>query len=106
MMWIATPVHLVAGLASVHMDAHGLLQVEPDVRRQLAQEFNTVFCESGFSLEALPSAGFLMTGPRMDDRDTVEPARVLGASISEVLPEASSAPTLRRLLAEIEMWLH
>jgi hypothetical protein len=106
MMWIATPVHLVAGLASVHMDARGLLKVEPDVRRDLAQEFNNVFGESGFRLEALPSAGFLLTGPRIGDRDTVEPARVLGASITEVLPEASSAPRLRRLLAEIEMWLH
>jgi hypothetical protein len=106
MAWIATPVHLVAGLSSVHLDARGLLQVEPDIRRELAQDFNTVFGESGFRLEALPSAGFLMTGPRIEDRDTVEPARVLGASITEVLPEASSAPTLRRLVAEIEMWLH
>jgi hypothetical protein len=106
MVWIATPVHLIAGLSSVHLDARGLVQVEFDVRRDLAHEFNKVFAESGFRLEALPSAGFLMTGPRIDESDTVEPARILGASITEVLPEASSAPTLRRLVAEIEMWLH
>ncbi len=106
MMWLATPVHLVAGLSSVHLDARGLLQVELDARRELAQDFNSVFAESGFRLEALPSAGFLVTGPRIDDRDTVDPARILGASVTEVLPEASNAPTLRRLLAEIEMWLH
>jgi len=106
MVWIATPVHLVAGLSSVHLDARGLLQVELEVRRDLATEFNTVFAESGFSLEALPSAGFLMTGPSIDESDTVEPARILGASISDALPRASSAPTLRRLVAEIEMWLH
>jgi hypothetical protein len=106
MAWLATPVHLVAGLSSVHLDARGLLQVELDARRELAQDFNTVFAESGFRLEALPSASFLMTGPRIEDRDTVEPARILGASVSEVLPEASTAPTLRRLVAEIEMWLH
>jgi hypothetical protein len=106
MMWLATPVHLVAGLSSVHLDARGLLQVELDARRELAQDFNSVFGDSAFSLEALPSTGFLVTGPRIDDRDTVEPARILGASVSEVLPEASNAPTLRRLVAEIEMWLH
>jgi hypothetical protein len=106
MVWIATPVHLVAGLASVHLDARGLLRVEPEARRALAQDFNAVFAESGFRLEALASAGFLITGPRVDDLDTVEPARILGASVTEVLPAASNAPTLRRLVAEIEMWLH
>jgi hypothetical protein len=106
MAWLATPVHLVAGLASVHLDARGLLQVDLDARRALAQDFNTVFAESGFRLEALPSAGLLLVGPRIDDLDTVEPARILGASVTEVLPAASTAPTLRRLVAEIEMWLH
>jgi hypothetical protein len=106
MVWIATPVHLVAGLSSVHLDARGLLQMDLDARRALAQDFNTVFTESGFRLEALSSAGFLLLGPRIDDLDTVEPARVLGASVSEVLPAASTAPRLRRLIAEMEMWLH
>lgn len=106
MVWLATPVHLVAGLSSVHLDARGLLQVEPDVRRALAAEFNEVFAESGYRLEALASAGFLMTSPRMAAAGTVDPARVLGASITEALPPAAAAPALRRLGAEIEMWLH
>ena len=106
MVWIATPVHLVAGLSSVHLDVRGLLQMDLDTRRALAQDFNAVFTESGFRLEALSSAGFLLLGPRIDDLDTVEPARVLGASVSEALPAASTAPRLRRLVAEIEMWLH
>lgn len=106
MAWIATPVHLVAGLASVHLDPRGLLQVDLDARRALARDFNTVFAESGFRLEALSSAGFLILGPRIGDLDTVEPARILGGSVTEALPEASTAPTLRRLVAEIEMWLH
>jgi hypothetical protein len=106
MMWLATPVHLVAGLASVHMDARGLLQVDLDTRRALAQDFNKVFAGSGFRLEALQSAGFLVNGPRIGDADTIEPARILGASVTDVLPEASTAPTLRRLVAEMEMWLH
>ena len=106
MVWLATPVHLVAGLSSVQLDPRGLLQVESEVRRELADEFNTVFAGSGFRLEALPSEGFLMTSPRIEGARTVDPARVLGASIAEALPPAADAPALRRLGAEIEMWLH
>jgi len=106
MVWLATPVHFVAGLSSVHLDARGLLQVDADTRQMLATDFGKVFAESGFRLEALSSAGFLLRGPHLPDLNTVDPARVLGASISEALPDAGEAPTLRRLGAEIEMWLH
>jgi hypothetical protein len=105
MVWLATPVHFVAGLSSVHLDARGLLQVEQGARQALAAEFNAVFTESGFRLEALAS-GFLLTGPRTSQVSIVDPARLIGASIDEALPAASDAPTLRRLSAEIEMWLH
>ncbi len=106
MVWLATPVHFVAGLSSVHLDARGLLEVELGVRQRLAAEFNSIFAASGFRLEALPSAGFLMRGPWIAEVTTVDPARVLGANIDEALPPASEAPALRRLTAEIEMWLH
>jgi len=106
MVWLGTPVHFVAGLSSVHLDARGLLQVELDVRQSLAEEFNTLFAESGYRLEALRSAGFLLLSPTVATPPTVDPARVLGASISEALPAASDAPALRRLSAEIEMWLY
>lgn len=105
-VWLATPVHLVAGLSSVHLDERGLLEVELGVRQTLAAEFNSLFAGSGFRLEALPAAGFLMRGPPLANVSTVDPARVLGASINEALPPASQAPELRRLSAEIEMWLH
>jgi hypothetical protein len=105
-VWIATPVHFVAGMASVHLDARGLLQMESGVRHTLATEFNSLFAESGFRLEALSSAGFLLRGPQIADASAADPARILGASISEALPAASDAPALRRLSAEIEMWLH
>lgn len=106
MVWLATPVHFVAGLSSVHLDARGLLQVEPAVRQMLAAEFNATFTGCGFQLEALASAGFLLRGPTVAKVTTVDPARVLGASITEALPSAADAPRLRRLSAEIEMWLH
>ena len=106
MVWLGTPVHFVAGLSSVHLDTRGLLQVELDVRQAMAEEFNTLFAESGYQLEALSSAGFLLLSPTVATPPTVDPARVLGASISEALPAAAEAPALRRLSAEIEMWLN
>ena len=105
-VWIGTPVHFIAGLSSVHLDARGLLQLESGIRHTLATEFNSTFAESGFSLEALSSAGFLVRGPQIADMSANDPARILGASISEALPPAADAPALRRLGAEIEMWLH
>ena len=92
MVWLATPVHLVAGLSSVHLDVRGLLQVEAGVRQTLAAEFNSIFAESGFRLEALTSAGFLLSGPRIAEVTTVDPARMLGANIDEALPSAADAP--------------
>lgn len=106
MVWLATPVHFIAGLSSVHLDVRGLLQVEAEVRQSLASEFNSLFADSGYSLEALPSSGFLLTSPPIEGVLTSDPARVLGASINEALPSASQAPALRRLSAEVEMWLH
>lgn len=106
MVWLATPVHFIAGMSSVHLDARGLVQVELEARQSLAAEFNALFAEAGYRLEALASAGFLLMSPTVATPPTVDPARVLGASISEALPAASDAPALRRLSAEIEMWLH
>ena len=77
MVWLATPVHFVAGMSSVHLDARGLLQVELDVRQALAEEFNGLFAESGYRLEALPSAGFLLLSPTFATPPTVDPARCL-----------------------------
>jgi len=37
---------------------------------------------------------------------TTEPARIVGGSVADALPQGPGAATLRRLGAEIEMWLH
>jgi hypothetical protein len=106
MVWLATPVHFIAGLSSVHLDERGLLHVEPSARQMLAAQFNATFAGSGLQLEALASAGFLLRAPTVAAITTVDPARLLGANITEALPTATDAPQLRRLSAEIEMWLH
>jgi hypothetical protein len=104
MVWMATPVHLVAGLTSVHLDRRSILRLSTDDLTALAKEFTRVFHDSGFVLEPLDSGDFLLFGPHMPVAQTSEPARAMGNSIADAV--GAGDPALRRLGAEIEMWLH
>jgi hypothetical protein len=105
MVWMATPVHLIAGLASVHLDPHGILRPAADELTRLAEDFARTFQDPG--LQLLPLEGeFLLLGPELPPAQTPEPARALGDSVAEALPKGPGAAPLRRLGTEIEMWLH
>jgi len=104
--WIATPLHLTAGLARVHLDHRGLLALSTAELAALASEFSRTFGSSGVSLTPLPSGEFLLTTPGMAPLRTVEPARCIGADLAQALPQGGAAAPLRRLVTEIEMWLH
>jgi hypothetical protein len=104
MVWMATPVNLVADLTSVHLDRRGILQLSANDLTALATEFRRVFHDSGFALEPLDSGDFLLFGPQMPVAQKLEPARAMGTSIADAL--GSGDPALRRLGTEIEMWLH
>jgi hypothetical protein len=103
---MATPVHLLAGLTSLHLDRRSILRLSADDLTALATEFRRVFHDSGFVLEALDSGDFLLFGPEMPVAQTLEPARAMGTSIADAQPVGTGDPALRRLGAEIEMWLH
>jgi hypothetical protein len=105
-VWLATPVHLVAGLTSLHLDRRSILRLSADDLAELARQFQRVFHDSGFVLEPLDSGDFLLFGPRMPVAQTLEPARAMGNSIADAQPVGAGDPALRRLGAEIEMWLH
>jgi hypothetical protein len=103
---MATPVHLIAGLTSVHVDRRSILRLDANDQAALAADFQRVFHDSGFQLRPLGSGDFLMLGPQMPIAETPEPARVLGASVADAQRADAANPALRRLGAEIEMWLH
>ncbi|HWM65264.1 MAG TPA: hypothetical protein VNO35_01660 [Steroidobacteraceae bacterium] len=105
-VWMATPVHLIAGLTSVHVDRRSILRLDADDQTALVADFQRVFHDSGFQLQPLASGDFLMLGPQMPIADTPEPARTLGAGIADAQRSGAANPALRRLGAEIEMWLH
>jgi hypothetical protein len=104
--WIATPLHLTAGLARVHLDHRGVLALSAAERATLAAAFAGTFGSSGFSLTPLPSGDFLLKTPGLAALRTVEPVRCIGRDLARALPQGAAAAPLRRLVTEIEMWLH
>jgi hypothetical protein len=104
--WMATPMHLVAGLTSVHVDRRSILRLGADDQSRLAADFQHVFGDSGFELRPLDSGDFLVLGPPMPPAAMLEPARLPGASLADARGAQLMDPALRRLGAEIEMWLH
>ena len=104
--WIATAVHLSAGLTRVHLDHRGILRLPRAQQNTLAADFTHVFGSSGHELTPLPSGDFLLTTPGITAVPTTEPARCAGGEVAHGLPQGTAAGPLRRLLAEIEMWLH
>jgi hypothetical protein len=101
--WMATPMHLIAGMTSVHVDRRSILRLSSTDQAALVADFQRVFDDSGFHLQPLEAGDFLMLGPEMPLEDAEEPARALGGSMRQ---HAGSSIALRRLGAEIEMWLH
>jgi len=105
-VWIATPVHLVTGLTSLHLDRRGILRLPAGDATTIANDFRRVFHDSGFDLMPLDSGDFLLSGPQMPVTETLEPARSMGGSVVDAQRGSAGNPALRRLGAEIEMWFH
>jgi hypothetical protein len=104
--WIATPVHLIAGLTSLHLDRRSILRLSPTDCESFATDFNRTFSGSDLLLSPLTSGDFLLQGPAMLTGSTTEPARALVADLEASLPKGVHAKPLKRLGAELEMWLH
>ncbi|HEY4340816.1 MAG TPA: hypothetical protein VGM97_12800 [Steroidobacteraceae bacterium] len=106
-VWLATPLHLVAGLSSVHLDYRGLLKLDEATLQILCRDFDTEFAERGFSLQQLDSGGLIACGPHFAQVPlTHDPARLLGGGIAGSTVQGAGAAQLLRLGAEVEMWLH
>lgn len=101
--WLATPVSLEARLDHVRMLDRGLLYIDGDERAAWCAAFNRTFGPE-FSLHDCNERAFILAGLK-GSASVADPARLLGNEIGPSLPGAD-APELRRLWAEIEMWLH
>jgi hypothetical protein len=104
--WIAMAVHLRAGLTRVHLDHRGLLRLPVEEQAELAGAFAHTFGSSNHALRPLPAGEFLLDTPEIAAVAAHEPTHCVGAELDELMPAGVTAVALRRLLAEIEMWLH
>jgi hypothetical protein len=104
--WIATPLELRASHLRVHLEHRGLLSLAAEEQQLLAVEFAGTFGGAGSSLAPLPSGDFLLSTPGLAAHPATEPARSAGGDVAAALPRGAAAGPLRRLVAEIEMWLH
>jgi hypothetical protein len=103
--WFATPLHLLAALDHVRLDSRGMLTLASAERCEWCAAFARTFGPQ-YTLHDDGVRGFFLTGLAPADVRTTDPARLLGADIATGLPAGEKAGELRRLAAEIEMWLH
>ena len=104
--WLATPVHLVAGLDTVRVHPAGLLRLTAEEQQSLAGDFATVFRGSGWTLHATSERELLICSATALHARSTDPARWLGSDPSAGMITGQDARPLRRLGAELEMWLH
>jgi len=104
-LWLATPMHWIAGPSGVHLDARAILHLSPLELQALAADFNAAFRHSAVTVRPLASGELLALGPEAFGARTVEPARVPLAGLADSQPAGGGAAALRRLGSEIEMWL-
>ncbi|HEX2791247.1 MAG TPA: hypothetical protein VHN17_12515 [Steroidobacteraceae bacterium] len=104
-VWLATPVHYFAGLDSVHLHPAGLLRLDGGEQRRLVEDFAQVFAGSPWQLRALGQRELLLSGPAIE-ASGADPAYFAGSDPTAGLPRGAGAGTLRRLGAEMEMWLY
>jgi hypothetical protein len=105
-VWIATPIHLIAGLTSLHLDFRGLLRLPREDLAQLAQDFTKAFGDSEFQLSLAQSGALILRTRDTVKSVTTEPTRALVNDLEASLPAGPDAAVLKRLGAEMEMWLH
>jgi len=105
-VWLATPLYLAAGLTTLHLDRRSILRLASAELASLTADFNRTFEGSGFTLVPLESGEALLFSAEEQIAKTVEPARIVGEDVAQALPDGAGATALRRLGAEMELWLH
>ena len=99
-LWIATPVHLRAGLTRVHLEHRGLLRLPPAEAAALAADYRTRLRRAtALSLVALPCGDFLLStagGSRGGERRAGALRRRRGAGAARRGGGGAAAPPGRR----------
>jgi hypothetical protein len=103
-VWLATPVQLTAAMDHVRMD--GVAAPDAASLAWLSAAFNREFADSGHALHATPTGQAFLEAPKCVDAVSVDPGRAVGRDVADFLPGGPGGGELRRLMTEIQMWLH
>ncbi len=103
--FVATPLHCVATMTSVHLPPGGVLQLAPAEAAQIAADFKRRFADAQERLIAAPDGSLCCVFDRAVAANSVDPAAMIGSDIHGFLPAGPDGPALRRFMSEIEMWL-
>jgi len=103
-IWCATPVRLTAAIDHVRLEAVGAGKAE--ALQSVVAGFNREFGDGGFLLHATQGGHAFLEMPRRMLAASFDPGRIVGQDIADRLPTGADAPLLRRLMTEIQMWLH
>jgi len=102
---VATPVHLLAGMASVTMPDDGILDVSRSDIEALAVDFNRTFGDRDVHLRVARSGVLLCAFDEALQVTTHDPEDIAGRDVFSFQAAGADARRLRRLMNEMEMWL-
>jgi hypothetical protein len=102
--WLATPVHLEAALDHVRLAK--VLSLSTAEWKELAASLPDVLdpAIATFSSASGPHAFLAASQPLQ--ATTVDPVRIVGADVHDFLPAGADASQLKRVMTELQMWLH
>ena len=101
---MALPVHVVAGMSRMFLGAPEAYALEAAQREQLRLAFNAEFGAADVHLHAAGS-GWLLEAPFAAAANDGSPESLLGAALAREPAVSAAGRSLRRLGAEVEMWL-
>ena len=105
-LWLAEPLHLTEGIGRLYLERRGRLRLDAASCARLAADFNALYAGSGWALAPLPDGTLLLGAPAGGAVESCDPARLPAGALEQCLPRGPGAAPLRRLGAELEMWLH
>jgi hypothetical protein len=105
--WIATPLALDAALDHVRVPHDAVLTLARGEAWALADDFNALLGgDAQLTLQPVASDAFLLRGLASGPAQSRDPARLLGTRLDGIGASGPGASALRRLMGEIELWLH
>ncbi len=102
----AEPVHLLTGLDHLRLAPRSSLDLTAEEGQALVQSLREPLGESGFALHGADLPPWSLACDPAVECDAVEPALAEGHDIREWLPGGRDGARVRKLINELQMWLH